>query len=105
MGLLFGRNRGFLNAPQQVKVLAKVAEVQKSAQGPFSVRQSVANALKSCGFDDQGVGCAQEVTLTELIGQAFGIGQGQVERIEDYCKTKGQSEVARGLQDAIRFAQ
>jgi hypothetical protein len=102
---LFGRNRGFLNAPQQVKVLSRVAEAQKSAQGPFSVRQSVASALKSCGFDDKGIGCSQEVTLTELIGQAFGAAQGQVERVDDYCKTKSQSEVARALQDAIRFAQ
>jgi hypothetical protein len=102
---LFGRNRGFLNAPQQVKVLSKVAEAQKSAQAPFSVRQAVANALKSCGFDDKGIGCAQEVALTELIGQAFAIGQGQVERTEDYCKTKSQSELERALQDAIRFAQ
>jgi hypothetical protein len=102
---LFGRNRGFLNAPQQMKILSKVAEAQKSAQGPFSVRQAVANALKSCGFDDKGIGCAQEVTLTELIGQTYGIRQGQVERVEDYCKTKSQSEVGRALQDAIRFAQ
>ena len=102
---LFGRNRGLLNSPQQVKVLSKVAEAQKSAQGPFSIRQAVAHALKACGFDDKGIGCAQEVTLTEVIGQAFGIGQGQIERVEDYCKTKSQSEVARALQDAIRYAQ
>ena len=102
---LFGRNRGFLNAPEQVKVLSKVADAQKSAQGPFSVRQAVANALKSCGFDDKGIGCVQEITLTELIGAAFGVAQGQVERVEDHCKTKSQSEVARALQDAIRYAQ
>jgi hypothetical protein len=99
----FGKHRGFLNAPQQVKVLAKVAEAQKSAQGPFSVRQAVANALRSCGFDDKGIGCPQELELTELIGQAFDIRR--IEQVEDYCKTKSRSDMSRALQDAIRFAQ
>lgn len=102
---LFGRNRRLLSAPEEVKVLRSVADAQKTAPRPFSVRTAVAAALKQGGFDDKGIGCPQEMKLTESIGFACGIGQGQHDRVEEYCGAKNPQELGQVLEDAIRYAQ
>ncbi len=101
---LFGRKRGPMSALDEVKVLRHVADAQKTASHPFSVRTAVADALKQRGFDDKGIECPQELKLTESIGLACGIGQGQHARVEQYCKSKTPQELGRILEDAVRYA-
>jgi hypothetical protein len=106
MNLFRGRNRDFLSPPENIKVLQAVQKKRTAhddSKSAFSVRQSIAEALNEMKFDDAGVGCSQELTLTDLIGQAYSIPNGQPEKVEVKCAEQMPKELEVALSTAMRY--
>jgi len=101
---MFGkRNRGRLSAQDEVKVLEVVKARLKETGKPFlGIREEIAAALTANKFDDNGVGCEQEVKLTAVVAVTCGCA---TQDVQENFKAKSLADREKVLDEAIAYVR